>query len=74
MAQPNPAPYFTQAGLAAQAGVTRYAVWHAIERGLLKTVKTLDGTPLIHQLEAERWLSGRNMRVSRRRAPRPGKP
>lgn len=52
-------PYYTQAELARKAGVGRAAVGKAITAGLLATVETVGGTPLIHRDEAERWLKER---------------
>lgn len=70
--KPTKAPYYTQAGLAKVAGVTRYAVWQAIDRGLLTSVEALDGTPLIPQAEAERWLGERRTRGRPRKAENKG--
>ena len=52
-------PYYTQAELARKAGVSRGAVGKAIRHGLLATVETMGGTPLVHRNEAERWLRER---------------
>ena len=51
--------YYTQAELARKAGLSRGAVGKAIRHGLLATVETVGGTPLIHRDEAERWLKER---------------
>jgi hypothetical protein len=53
------APFYTQAGLAAAAGLTRNAVNMAIRRGLIPTVETIDGVPLVARADAERWLKDR---------------
>ena len=51
-------PYYTQAELARRAGLSG-AVGKAISAGLLATVETVGGTPLIHRDEAERWMRER---------------
>ncbi len=51
--------FYTQSGLAAVAGLSRYAVSKAIERGTIRTVETIDGVPLVARRDAEKWLKDR---------------
>jgi hypothetical protein len=53
------APFYTQAGLAAKAGVVRSTVAKAIAAGRLAAIETLDGVPVVAVEDAHKWLSAR---------------